>query len=200
MGYNVADWYRMEDSMGRTAVCVAGMIVVLCTGVARAADVVENALGICASCHGADGLPKDPTVPIIWGQRAKYIEKQLLDYRSGDRDNQIMSSMAEAVRRDDVPSAAQILAGRAWPRHGEGAGLAPAAIETCKACHGADLLGGASPEGETPRLAGQFFEYLNEQMGQFAREQRQNQKTMTAMMKALTADERAEIAKYLAGL
>ena len=89
--------------MWRAAVCVAGMMILLWTGVARAADVVENALGICASCHGADGLPKDPTVPIIWGQRAKYIEKQLLDYRSGDRDNQIMSSMAEAVRRDDVP-------------------------------------------------------------------------------------------------
>jgi cytochrome c553 len=186
--------------MWRAAACVAGMMILLWTGVARAVDVVENALGICASCHGADGLPKDPTVPIIWGQRAKYIEKQLLDYRSGDRDNQIMSSMAEAIRRDDVPPAAEILAGRAWPRHGDGAELAPATIETCKACHGVDLLGGASPEGEAPRLAGQFFEYLNEQMGQFAREQRANQKTMTAMMKALTADERTEIAKYLAGL
>jgi cytochrome c553 len=110
-----------------------------------------------------------------------------------------MSSMAEAVRRDNVPLAAEVLAGRAWPRRGEGAGLAPAAIETCKACH-ADFLGKTSPEGEAPRLAGQFFEYLNEQMGQFARGQRENQKTMTATMKALAADERAEVAKYLAGL
>ena len=39
----------------------------------------------------------DPTVfsiegfPIIWGQEQSYLVKQLHDYRSGDRDNQIMA-------------------------------------------------------------------------------------------------------------
>lgn len=175
--------------------------VVLNVGGARAADPLEAAMETCWSCHGVAGEPKDPTIPIIWGQQAKYIEKQLRDYRAGDRDNQIMSSMAEAVPFKELARAAELIAAKAWPQRADAVKTpAPESAATCQACHGADLMGGASPEGLAPRLAGQFAEYLEDQMGAFARDQRANQKTMSAMMKALSAEERARLAKYFAGL
>ena len=65
---------------------------------ACAQSALDNQLGVCWSCHGVEGKPKDPSVPIIWGQQAAYLEKQMRDFRSGDRDSQIMASMAESVR------------------------------------------------------------------------------------------------------
>jgi cytochrome c553 len=168
---------------------------------ALAADPIEASLTTCWSCHGAEGLPKDPTIPILWGQRAAYIEKQLRDYRSGDRDNQIMSSMAEAVPIRDLPKAAAWIAAKPWPANGvTGDAAPPETIETCKACHGAELMGGQSPEGVAPRLGGQFAEYLADQMDSFARGERANQKAMSELMKSIAPTDRSMIAKYLASL
>jgi cytochrome c553 len=167
-----------------------------------AGDAVETALGSCWSCHGADTAPKDPTIPIIQGQQRGYLEKQLRDFRSGDRDSQIMSSMAEILRPDDIPHAAAIIAGKPWPNRMDAAApqSMPEPVAVCKVCHGDGLMGGASPEGVAPRLAGQFAEYLDEQMSAFARGDRADAKTMTAQMKALSPKERSTVARYLAGL
>ncbi|HUC71796.1 MAG TPA: c-type cytochrome, partial [Stellaceae bacterium] len=66
------------------------------------AQSVEAKVQLCASCHGQAGLPSDHTVPIIWGQQAAYLRKQLNDYRSDDRDSQIMSSIAESLTDNEV--------------------------------------------------------------------------------------------------
>lgn len=42
----------------------------------------------CTACHGKDGkTPLMPDYPKIAGQNAKYIEKQMLDIKSGARAN-----------------------------------------------------------------------------------------------------------------
>ena len=170
-------------------------------GPALAADAVETAVGSCWSCHGAGGPPKDPTIPIIQGQQVGYLEKQLHDFRSGERENQIMSSMAESIRPADVARASAMIAAMPWPRRGDQVAEAtPDSMVACQGCHGADLTGAPGPEGVAPRLAGQFSEYLEDQMGAFARGERPKAKTMTLMMKSLDAAERGKIAKYLAGL
>ena len=168
---------------------------------AQSQTALETSLNICWSCHGAEGRPKDPTIPIIWGQQAKYIEKQLRDYRSGDRDSQIMSSMAESVRRDDIQGVAAFVAQKNWPaRPAATSSPPPDAVAACAGCHAENLMGGASPEGAAPRLAGQTAEYLEEEMKIFARGERAKQPTMTAMMKSLSPEERAKIARYLSQL
>jgi cytochrome c553 len=167
---------------------------------AFAADPLEASLETCWSCHGAQGASNDHTIPIVWGQNAKYLEKQLRDFRGGDREDQIMSSMASSIKKDDVAKAAALIAAKAWPKRDPAAKAAPQAVEACKGCHGADLMGGDSPEGAAPRLAGQFTEYLAAQMDAFARGERRNQKTMEAMMKSLKPADRAGLAAYLGGL
>ncbi len=56
----------------------------------------------CASCHAADGNSTDPQFPRLAGQHANYIERALLDYKSGARSNPIMSGFAAGLSEQDM--------------------------------------------------------------------------------------------------
>jgi cytochrome c553 len=168
----------------------------------NAADGIEAKLQICASCHGNDGKPSDPTIPIIWGQQQAYLEKQLLDYKSGERDSQIMSSLAESLKKEEVADVAAFFASKSWP-HPAGRGTAtslPDAISACQTCHQMNFLGGLVAGETSPRLAGQTREYLVDAMQSFANGERDNNAAMAASMKALSTAEREAIARYLSTL
>ena len=47
-------------------------------------------LGLCAACHGNDGIATLPGVPNLAGQRVGYLRRALADYRSGRRDVALM--------------------------------------------------------------------------------------------------------------
>ena len=168
---------------------------------ALAADGLDKAVAACWACHGAGAAPKDGSIPVIQGQQAGYLEKQLHEFRSGQRDDQIMSSMAESIPPKETARAAALIAALPWPKIPAAPGAPePDSLVACRSCHGADLMGGPGPEGVAPRLSGQFSDYLEAQMGVFARGERASAKTMTATMQSLDAAERAKLAKYLAGL
>ena len=57
---------------------------------AEAAAILGAKLLVCNTCHGADGAPKSAATPVIWGQQENYLVKQLHDFHSGDRDNEVM--------------------------------------------------------------------------------------------------------------
>lgn len=52
------------------------------------------AAAICQSCHGLNGLPQMPEMPTIAGSDAGYLVRQLEAYRSGERQNEMMSAVA----------------------------------------------------------------------------------------------------------
>ncbi|MET0964436.1 MAG: cytochrome c [Noviherbaspirillum sp.] len=56
----------------------------------------------CFVCHGADGLAKTPDAPNLAGQNAAYLVKALKDYRSGKRENEVMSMMAKPLSDQDI--------------------------------------------------------------------------------------------------
>ena len=63
----------------------AGIVLVVAAAPASAADDIEAKVQTCNVCHGQNGVPIDPkTMPIIWGQQASYLMKQLRNYRSGE--------------------------------------------------------------------------------------------------------------------
>ena len=167
-----------------------------------AADVNEEKVRVCNSCHGPDGLPPSPTTPNIWGQQLNYLVKQMNDYRSGERKNSpIMSAIVRDVPQEDTGKIAAYYAAKSWPaRQAAAAAPPPAAIadkiETCRACHAQNFQGGE----QGPRLAGLSYEYLVASMRRFADDQRTNNADMPKLMKALTDSERDALAKYLAGL
>ena len=58
-----------------------------------AADDIAAKVQVCGACHGANGVPTSPTIPVIWGQQQNYLVKQLHDYRAEDR-NMVSSSLS----------------------------------------------------------------------------------------------------------
>lgn len=60
----------------------------------------ENLSAYCKACHGMQGVPATNDWPILAGQHAPYLEKQLLAYKSGARVN---SHMAAVIARFGEP-------------------------------------------------------------------------------------------------
>lgn len=56
----------------------------------------------CAVCHGLDGLAKRPDAPHLAGESELYLIKQLKAFRSGERQNEMMSIIAEALSDQDM--------------------------------------------------------------------------------------------------
>ena len=83
--------------------------LLLMGSVAFAADVEkgkEKAQQVCATCHGMDGVGIDDTYPKLAGQFADYMERALLDYRSGARKNAIMAGFAATLTDEDIANVA----------------------------------------------------------------------------------------------
>ena len=56
----------------------AELTAVVSPGIAPAGDRDFGAkLLVCGTCHGAKGVPQNPTISVIWGQQENYLQKQL---------------------------------------------------------------------------------------------------------------------------
>jgi cytochrome c553 len=165
---------------------------------AEAKNILGAKLLVCNTCHGANGLPKNANVPIIWGLQENYVVKQLHDFERGDRDNEVMHWMATALTPDELGSAATYFAKKNWPGRpsGDASATQPAAVAVCQACHQQNLAGGVP----APRLAGQRYEYLVEAMRRFADGERSNNPDMQRIMQALSPADRDAMARYISGL
>jgi cytochrome c553 len=166
---------------------------------AHAADDVEAKVQPCAVCHGQSGVASDPkTIPIIWGQQASYIFKQLRDYRNGERNSPIMAPIAKDIKEEDLRKISAYFAAKNWPTSNTApvSALLPKGITQCQPCHQPNFQGGLP----APRLAGLSYEYLVESMRAFATDQRTNNGDMPKFMQVLTESEREAIARYLSAL
>lgn len=52
----------------------------------------ENLSGYCKACHGMAGVPVADDWPVLAGQHAPYLQKQLAAYKSGARINPLMQA------------------------------------------------------------------------------------------------------------
>jgi len=60
----------------------------------------------CSVCHGKNGIAKDPESPNLAGQSALYLEKSLVDYQKGIREDRRMSIIAKTLSMEDVKNLA----------------------------------------------------------------------------------------------
>jgi cytochrome c553 len=160
-------------------------------------------LGVCNACHGANGVPKSGNIPVIWGQQENYLVKQLHDFRTGDRNVEVMKWMSETLTEAEQSPTAVNFAKQKWPARSAGAASTPAprGVAVCQSCHAANFLGAVQAEGvATPRLAGQSYEYLVEAMRRFAEGERSNNADMVQIMKAISPGDREAMARYLSSL
>jgi len=165
----------------------------------QAADDIETKVQSCAACHGQNGVPSDPkTIPTIWGQQQSYLVKQLHDYRSGDRENPVMATIAKGLAQEDLRKIAAYFASKSWPPQNTAAtpSAPPRGVAQCQPCHQPNFEGGMP----APRLAGLSYEYLVASMRAFATDERINNGDMPKFMQALTDSERDAIARDLSAL
>ena len=66
----------------------------------------EQVAGICASCHGTDGVGITPQYPTLAGQHADYLERALHDYKRGGRKNPIMAGFVGTLTNADIKALA----------------------------------------------------------------------------------------------
>jgi cytochrome c553 len=153
---------------------------------------------VCNVCHGADGVPKNASIPVITGQQENYLVKQLHDFQSGTRNFEVMSWMATTLAPSELDLAAAYFAKKSWPARPTGAAAAspPAVAAVCQVCHQQNFVGGLP----APRLAGQSYEYLVEAMRRYAEGERTNNSDMMKMMQAISPAEREAMARYISGL
>jgi cytochrome c553 len=158
---------------------------------------------VCNTCHGDRGVPKGPSIPIIWGQQENYLVKQLHDFERGDRNVEVMTWMTKTLTPAEQAPSAVNFAKKTWPTGTGSAAATPAprGIAVCQACHEAKFMGAVQAEGvTTPRLAGQTYEYLVEAMRRFADGERTNNADMVMIMKAISPADREAMARYLSAL
>ena len=60
----------------------------------------------CAVCHGLDGIARVPDAPHLAGESAIYLTTQLEAFRSGERQHQQMSIIAQGSGDEDIANLA----------------------------------------------------------------------------------------------
>ncbi len=65
---------------------------------------------VCQSCHGVDGNSVAPNYPKLAGQYEDYLYLTLQHYKSGVRNNAIMSGMVAALSEEDMKNLAAYFA------------------------------------------------------------------------------------------
>ncbi len=172
----------------------------------------KAAAAVCAGCHGVDGVSAIPANPSLAGQGAPYLLKQLMEFKSGARNNAIMAGMvaalddtamanlaayyAEQTPAEGVSTEENLKLGRDIYRGGIGAIGVPA----CASCHGP--AGAGNDAAKFPRLGGQHAEYTASTLKQFRSGERANDanKMMRMVAARLSDEEIAALANYIQGL
>jgi len=145
---------------------------------------LAKAQEVCVACHGEQGVSSAPEYPNLAGQSGAAIYKQLNDYRTGSRTNQLMTGIAKSLDEATLADIAAYYAAQP-KRNPNPATLADAPeaivrlvelgdpsrnIPPCAACH----RPGSGGPIETPILAEQGKEYIVAQLKMYASGDRRN--------------------------
>lgn len=165
---------------------------------------------VCGACHTADGSRGSPANPILQGQHADYLAKQLTEFKAGKRANPIMQGMAAPLSDEDIKNVAAFYASKqAKPGFSKNkdtvqlgekiyrGGIAERQIPACAGCHSPN---GAGIPAQYPRLAGQHSDYTEAQLNAFRAGSRGNNAQMLAIAAKLNDREIKAVADYVAGL
>jgi cytochrome c553 len=165
----------------------------------------------CFLCHGLDGVGDSAgAFPRLTGQAAFYTYKQLVDYASGARPDDVMAPVARALTEPQMADVALYYALQHGPHAARPEvdpdvlargrtiaedGLDDADVPACNLCHGADGIGDPPL---FPYLAGQYAPYTELQLQRWQAGVRHNDAlgVMAEIARALSADDVRAVALY----
>ena len=158
----------------------------------------------CAACHGANGVSTAPAIPSLAGQREKFLQWQLVFFRSGRRENAIMGPIASALSDEDVRDLGAYYASLpltpppppAPDPALRQAGEALAAQHRCASCHTDTWKG----KQAAPAIGFQHKEYLAKALSDYRSGARPSVgvAAMTEAASGLSDGDIAALAQYLA--
>jgi cytochrome c553 len=168
----------------------------------------------CAACHGADGNSVTPDWPMLAGQHASYIVRQLKAFKNGERTDVTMKPFADMLSDQEMLDvAAYFEAQTPTPKGADPAlvglgqqiyrgGVPARGVAACIACHGPD--GAGNPLAAYPRVSGQHSAYVAKQLNAYASGDRRSDVDLNQMMRnvadQLFEDEIRALASYMQGL
>lgn len=168
----------------------------------------------CAACHGVDGNSVTPDWPMLAGQHAGYIVKQLRAFKEGERTDVTMKPFADMLSEQDMLDVAAYFAAQApAPKGADPAlvslgqqiyrgGVPERGVPACIACHGPE--GGGNPLAAYPRISHQHAAYTTKQLNAYAAGERRSDVELNQMMRnvaeLLFEDEIRALASYAQGL
>jgi cytochrome c553 len=176
----------------------------------KAAEAIVNK--VCVACHTATGNSTTAANPNIAGLNADYINKQLTNFKSGERKNAVMSGVVKDLSSQDMLNLAAyfsmqgrkpgtskdqdlaLLGQKIFQGGVQGAG-----VPACASCHGPQ---GKGIPVQFPELAGQHSEYTYTQLNNFRLGTRANDaaKMMRSIAAKMTDADMKAVAAYIQGL
>jgi cytochrome c553 len=193
----------MRSPFARVALAA---MVTLCIGVVSAQDIEAGRVKAqaCAACHGAEGNSLSGLFPNLAGQSWRYLYVQLKDFKEGRRSNPLMSPMAIPLSREDMIDIANYFAAQtAKPSTFKAdetkvkLGKAKADETLCAMCH----LGGFAGQNEIPKVAGQQYDYIVQQLRDFKARTRTNDAgNMTSVSQTLSDADIENLGHYITSL
>jgi cytochrome c553 len=164
------------------------------------------------ACHGMDGNSLSPEWPNLASQHAAYIERQIKAFKSGERQNDLMSPMAMILSDEDAADLAAFFSAQPV-RGGETdpaklalgqrvyrAGNVAKGVMPCAGCHGPTGLG--NPLAGYAMIQGQHSVYVANQLRAYrAGTRTTDPNQMMRNMAAMLSDEEIDaVASYVQGL
>ncbi len=165
---------------------------------------------VCAACHSADGNSTIAANPKLSQQHPEYLVKQLQEFKSGKRNNAIMTGFASMLTDEDMKNIAYWVASKpakagfssdkdlvALGERIYRGGISDRQIAACAGCHSPN---GAGIPIQYPRLSGQHADYTTLQLKMFRDGSRANSNQMAQVAAKLNDLEIKAVADYIAGL
>ena len=166
----------------------------------------------CVACHGEDGNSASNLYPKIAGQHPSYLEKQLTQFKSGERSDPIMAGMVAALSEQDIKDLAAYYASQVATPESVSPEIAVAGrnlymggdkdrgIPACTACHGP--RGNGLELAKFPKISNQHPAYIKTQLENFRSNARENDPNgmMVDVAAKLTDADIELLSKYISAL
>ncbi len=86
----------------KKALFIAGLTLISYSAIGADLANGKKLSSQCSVCHGKDGIAKDPESPNLAGQSSLYLEKAMVDYQKGFREDRRMSIIAKSLSIEDI--------------------------------------------------------------------------------------------------
>jgi cytochrome c553 len=169
-------------------------------------ETVKKKAELCAGCHGENGISQMENVPSLAGQPDRFIQWQLVFFRSAARKNEQMQPIVEQLDNSDIRDLGAYFASLTPPKATQPddnpdlskKGAEAAVGRRCANCHMDSFAG----KDAVARIAGQREEYLLKALRDYKSGVRSGGggAAMADVAYPLSEEEIAALAHYLAHL